>query len=212
MVKIWSANGELLIEWPEAQPDEVAAVAISPDSKLAAIGSHDKLIRLYDLGQGERLREFEGHRGPIMDLRFSADGQTILSASTDYTAKLWDLEGNLLLDLDRHAGDVRSAVFAPDGQTILTASHDASAMIWDLQGKVANTLRGHEQYLRSAHFSPDGRWVITASGDGTARVWPLAEAIVAKMEATFGDIYHLTAADLQAHDLDVSVCSPFLED
>ena len=49
MVKVWSAGGELLFEWPEAQPDEVAAVAISADSRLAVIGSHDKMIHLYDL-------------------------------------------------------------------------------------------------------------------------------------------------------------------
>ncbi|NEP36157.1 MAG: hypothetical protein F6K38_33525, partial [Moorea sp. SIO3B2] len=61
---------------------------------------------------------------------FSPDGQTILTASRDKTAKLWDNDGNLITTLnqdscwhvhikDYHCG-LTSAVFSPDGTKIIT--------------------------------------------------------------------------------------------
>jgi WD40 repeat protein len=61
---------------------------------------------------------------------FSPDGTRILTASSDKTAKLWDLEGKLLADLEGHKGSVYSAMFSPDGTRILTASFDNTAKVW----------------------------------------------------------------------------------
>jgi WD40 repeat protein len=58
---------------------------------------------------------------------FSPDGQRILTASSDQTARVWDLSGKELATLRGHTAGVRSAVFSPDGQRILTASSDGTA-------------------------------------------------------------------------------------
>ncbi|MCA9955173.1 MAG: PD40 domain-containing protein, partial [Anaerolineales bacterium] len=61
---------------------------------------------------------------------FSPDGQRILTASSDSTARLWDADGKLLATLEGHTGTINSAVFSPDGQRILTASYDSTAKLW----------------------------------------------------------------------------------
>ena len=66
---------------------------------------------------------------------FSPDSQTILTLSEDSTAKLWDLEGNLLTTLQ----GVTSGEFSPDGQTILATSW-GSTYLWDLEGNLLHTL------------------------------------------------------------------------
>ena len=48
----------------------------------------------------------------------------------DHTAKLWDLQGNLLADFNMHTGWVVYAVFSPDGTRILTSSWDRTAKLW----------------------------------------------------------------------------------
>ncbi len=74
--------------------------------------------------------DFKGHTGGVTSAVFSPDGKQILTASSDYTAKLWDLQGNLLADLKGHTDSVNSAGFSPDGKRIVTASSDGTAIIW----------------------------------------------------------------------------------
>ncbi|MEH1834229.1 MAG: AAA-like domain-containing protein, partial [Nostoc sp.] len=103
-----------------------------------------------------------GHEDPVISASFSPDGQRILTASFDKTARLWDLQGKEIAKLQGHEGSVRSASFSPDGQRILTASDDKTARLWNLQGKEIAKLQGHEGSVRSASFSPDGQRILTA--------------------------------------------------
>ena len=115
-------------------------------------------------------------RFSAFDAVFSPDGQRVLTASWDNTARLWDAAtGAELLVLKGHEGPVTSAVFSPDGRRVLTASQDKTARLWDAAtGAELLVLKGHENWVTSAVFSPDGRRVLTASGDHTARLWDAA--------------------------------------
>jgi len=69
------------------------------------------------------------------------NGKTIVTASPDKTAKLWDLKGNLLADIKGHTGWVTSAVFSPDGKYILTASDDGTVIIWPMPETIMEWLK-----------------------------------------------------------------------
>jgi WD40 repeat protein len=109
------------------------------------------------------------HTYHVNNAVFSPSGTAILTASEDGTAKLWDLQGNLLRDF-KHEKAVKSAVFSPDGRSILTVSRDKTARLWGLNG---DFLQGftHEKRINSAVFSPDGSQILTASDDRTIRLW-----------------------------------------
>jgi len=66
------------------------ALALSPDSRLLAIGLNNGEIVVWDAYVGRRL-EFNGHFMSITALAFSADGRTLASGSEDSTVLLWDL-------------------------------------------------------------------------------------------------------------------------
>jgi WD40 repeat protein len=44
---------------------------------------------LWDVQTGEEVRRFIGHSNQVRDVSFSPDGQYILTASNDNTARLW---------------------------------------------------------------------------------------------------------------------------
>src|SRR5262249_15559272 len=57
------------------------------------------------------------HGDSVEAVRFSPDGQRILSASYDHTARLWSAsDGRLLATLKGHTGKIEDASFSPDGR------------------------------------------------------------------------------------------------
>ena len=112
-----------------------------------------------------------GHTALVWRAVFSPDGQRILTASLDNTARLWDASGQPLATLSGHTALIWSAVFSPDGQRILTASLDNTARLWDASAQPLATLTGHTAQVYSAVFSPDGQRILTASADNMARLW-----------------------------------------
>ncbi|RKH07096.1 nSTAND1 domain-containing NTPase [Corallococcus carmarthensis] len=119
-----------------------------------------------------------GHTQAVVHVEVSPDGQRVVTASKDGTARLWrtDGEGEPLV-LAGHEGPVYHATFSPSGGlTVLTSSHDGTARLWSTSdGTLLRTFR-HRGVVQWGAISPDGRWVATASRDGLARLWPLETA------------------------------------
>lgn len=73
-----------------------------------------------------------GHWDQVESAVFSPDGNFIVTAAKDNTARIWNANnGALIHTLSGHKGNVRSAVFSPDNRFIVTASNDKTARIWD---------------------------------------------------------------------------------
>jgi WD40 repeat protein len=113
------------------------------------------------------------HQSSIISVAFSPDGKSILTGSRDSTARLWDLQGNLLQVFKGHQGIVYSVTFSPDSKSILTGSMDKTARLWDLRGNLLHEFIGHRGIIYSVTFSPDGKTILTGSMDKTARLWNL---------------------------------------
>ena len=72
------------------------------------------------------------HEEQVNSAQFSPDGQRVVTASTDKTARLWDAaSGKPIGEPMKHEGTVNSAQFSPDGQRVVTASEDKTARLWD---------------------------------------------------------------------------------
>jgi WD40 repeat protein len=107
---------------------------------------------------------------------FSRDGQRLVSAGDEATARLWDVStGESLFVLSGHAERIVHAEISPDGQKVATASEDNTARLWELQGgQHFLRLGGHTGVVFQAAYSPDGRYAATGSLDLTVRVFDAA--------------------------------------
>lgn len=155
----------------------IPAVAFSPNGQQMAFGNFaDNFLRIYNVADGERLKELRGHRSKVHGVAYAPGGKQFATASLDRDVKLWDAATNReVKTFVGHKDYVFSVEFSPDGKLLLTASADRTARLWDIEsGKEARTLTGHGGLIQHATFSRDGSRIATASADGTSRVYDAA--------------------------------------
>ncbi len=113
------------------------------------------------------------HGGSVTAGNFSPDGQRVLTASEDGTARVWDSRtGQLVCPPLRHQAAVVHAQFSPDGQQVLTASLDRTARLWNAEtGQPVLPAFANKGSVVFAEFSRDGSKVVTASEDKMVRIW-----------------------------------------
>jgi WD40 repeat protein len=175
------------------------ALALSPDGLTAAVGL-DRGIRLIDV-RTRAVRETNGAltSDPIW-LRFSPDGETVVSTSRDGTVTLWDAETVVPIETLRgHSRAVQQPAFSPDGSTLYTVSHDGTAIAWDLGGDRRLGRRFTFTHDRGSHswpdwhpgaFSPDGRLIAVGLKNDGIQLWAARELRPAGpvMRETFGEV------------------------
>jgi WD40 repeat protein/serine/threonine protein kinase/tetratricopeptide (TPR) repeat protein len=121
-------------------------------------------------------RHVFSHPSVVSAVAFSPDGRSILTASWENTAWLWDAAtGRPLRQLLPASTSFNCAAFSPDGKTILTGSWENTAQLWDAaSGRPIGPPLVHASFVYSVAFSPDGKTMLTGSSDGTARLWDAA--------------------------------------
>jgi WD40 repeat protein len=113
-----------------------------------------------------------GHNSRIYNTSFSPNGEYVVTASGDNTAKVWEVAtGKQITTLRGHPSHVFSARFGPNSKHVITAGGE-TAMLWDAStGTQIRLFEGHKGKVHSVDFSPDGAVVVTTSEDGTAKLW-----------------------------------------
>jgi WD40 repeat protein len=72
------------------------------------------------------------HDGTVFGVAFSSDGRLLATASTDNTARVWEVASSQERSRVTHTLTVRGVAFSPDGRWLATASDDHSARVWAL--------------------------------------------------------------------------------
>jgi fatty acid desaturase len=171
-VFLWDLpHQSLLLQW-QAHARAVHGVDVS----LAATGSDDGTVKLWELPSGREVRTLTGHGSWVGRVRFSPDGTQLLSASADASLRIWDVQtGQPAELLQGHAAWVRSGVFVGDGAQVLSGGYDQSLRLWDAHtGKALRTLPADRGMVYEVTASPDGKWALSTNSDASLSLWDLA--------------------------------------
>jgi hypothetical protein len=108
------------------------SVQFSPEGGRVATAA-GTAAQVWDARTGQPITPPIIHHSQVCSVRFSPDGQQIVTSCYDGTARVWEAASGLPMSEPlRHAAPVLYAEFSPDSTRVLTASRDHTARLWDL--------------------------------------------------------------------------------
>ena len=117
-IKIWDISlRSQLLKTLLGHKDCIYSVAWSPDGKLLASGSYDKMVKLWDAATGQEVKNLQDHIDAVFAVAFSPDGKHLASGSQDRSVKIWDIaSGQRLYTLGDATDGLTSIAYSPSGK------------------------------------------------------------------------------------------------
>lgn len=179
-----------IIRTLKGHTEGVKSLAISPSGQTLVSSSWDNSVKVWNLQNAGNyggvvpqsktldnglLYTFVPHSEIVNCLAITPNGQTLATASEDYTIKLWNLGTQKLLStLAGHTDGVKSIAISLDGKILASASADSTIKLWDLSTReLLRTLTGHSEWVKSVAISPDGKILVSGAQDKTIKLWNL---------------------------------------
>ncbi|ETO15603.1 G-protein beta WD-40 repeats containing protein, partial [Reticulomyxa filosa] len=120
------------------------------------------------------IKVIRGHEGEVRNVRFSVDGSKIISVSSDYTVRVWNVaSGKQIQVFQGNRGWMPFADFSPDN-VIAVCLRNQTIELCDIQsGKILMKLEPHNHSIYNLNFSSDGKYIISSSFDRTIQLWDI---------------------------------------
>jgi WD40 repeat protein len=147
----------------------VECLALSPHGKRLATGMSDGTIIIWDTDSGKEASVLRGHEKDVRAVKYSGDGETLLSTGDDKTTRVWAVGSRKELR-KFPAYNVRphgfGAAISLDGKVVAVADYTASQKIrlWDVA--TGNEYRIPETSADVLAFLPDNKTLVTGSYRG----------------------------------------------
>lgn len=168
-----AASSKLSADWTVlAHEKDINAVAVSPDSRVIATGSQDRLVKIWSVG-GKLEATCRGHRRGIFSVRFSPVDRVLASSSGDGSVRVWDFaSGTCLQSFQGHMGGVLNCTFLSRGTQLASSGTDGIMKVWGVRGGECHaTLDAHDDNVWALDSVDDGQTLVTGGMDGRIRVW-----------------------------------------
>ncbi|KAJ1722343.1 hypothetical protein LPJ61_005938 [Coemansia biformis] len=139
---------------------------------------------LRDGPTGDWLGTFIGHKGAVWSAMLSSDATRAVTASADYTAKVWDAVAGQEVVTLAHSNIVKGADFCGDAGTVATGAQDKTVRVFDVRRPDApSTVAVHGAAVRCVKWSKHRGVVVSADSDRTISITDLrAPAAVKTLE------------------------------
>lgn len=166
-ISLWDLNGagqKLQIAVGEDENSAKGSVyALAATPSIIASGGPESIVRVWDSRTGKRITKFVGHTDNVRDVLITQDGDTILTASSDQTVKVWSMTaGRCMYTLTMHNDSVWS-LYSDHPQLSVFYSSDRSGTV--AKSDVRNSAEMDEGVSVAVCQEHDGVNKVISAGD-----------------------------------------------
>ena len=172
--------------YPDPNEKSVDSVWFSPDGRYLLVGYFGSAIDVLAVDSGQHVTHFAGHAEvtdfserskELASLIFHKDRKSVITASTDGSVRVWDLESgdeiespSIAPGLDGESISTQ-AINPIDSNEVATGTFDGSIYIWDrMTGKRSADLGRWTGAIKHLFFSHDGTCLFAVERDQAIRV------------------------------------------
>lgn len=169
-----------LIKTIKLADEKIRSIAVHPSQNEIAIGCGDGSICVFELPSLEQKKRWLAHQQKfsVNAVRYSPDGNLLLSGSRDAHLNIFDVKNNyaLINSIPAHNYAIYSIIYSPPGKNLFaTASRDKTVKIWDADTMEVLTRLdkeksgGHLNSVNTLLWKND--YLISGSDDRSIIVW-----------------------------------------
>jgi WD40 repeat protein len=175
-LKIWSLETGTELHNLPAHSGPVHSLVGTLDRRrvVSVDGSGDANLKVWDFESEFEFKKSVGHAQMVNDVAITPDASLAISASNDWTLKVWKGERAQTHALEGHTGAVNSVAVTAEGIRAVSASADSTLRVWDLAtGSCMHILAGHSGAVEHVAIAVDGVRAVSAASDGTLKLWDI---------------------------------------
>ncbi|KAL4624023.1 jouberin [Arapaima gigas] len=136
-------------------------------------------VVVYEIPSGKVLAAFNSHLSIVYDLCWSRDDCSLLSASSDGTVRIWNVERieGIAKKVLPHPSFVYAAQYHPVTQDlVVTGGYDCLIRVWnvnvhDVNGQLLHEFEGHKTFINTLCFDSEGLRMYSGDNAGSIIMW-----------------------------------------
>jgi WD40 repeat protein len=165
-----------------------APLGFSPAGNILMTGGTDHSVLEWDVTSATPRaigQPLNSNIADVSSLDFAADGHTLITASGERSAVLWDIRtpyvpgrlGTLGVQSDI---SVDAVAFSPGDRMLATGTWDGTVLLWDMTdpanpAQIGRPLAGHDGMVTDVALSTDGQVLAAGGYDGTVTLWNMGD-------------------------------------
>ncbi|XP_077075682.1 denticleless protein homolog isoform X1 [Siphateles boraxobius] len=124
-----------------------------------AVANEEGFVTIFNTGEKQScvLKEWQAHDNAVFDIAWVPGTNSLVTASGDQTARLWDvITADLLGTFKGHQCSLKSVAFSKQELTVFsTGGRDGNIMIWDTRCSKKDGFYRQVKQISGAHMKPE---------------------------------------------------------
>jgi cilia- and flagella-associated protein 52 len=179
-------TGRMKFVIPDAHSEKVTALALCDNDshspwRVVSGGAEGK-VRVWNISSSHQamVASLKEHRGPINSLKVNKDCTKCISASSDGSCIIWDLERYVRITAIFEPTVFKNVFFHPDESQILTCGTNFKLTYWDaVDSQAIRVIEGGDDVMNTLDVEPQGEFFVSGGEDRLVKIWHYDDGIAA---------------------------------